>query len=89
MAFVCMPDRWEKWEWRARKLKATITLAIYIKKHLSYEMMSFQQFRPIPLIIAVYLFVLLANPCLPTGWLSKDLHLVILQTDWYVEIFSE
>lgn len=74
---------------RVRKLKTAITLAIYTKKHLSYVIMSFEHFRQIPLIIAVYLFVLLANPCLPTGLFSKDLHLVILQTDLYAKAFSE
>lgn len=52
-------------------------------------MMSLEQFRQILMIIAVYLFVPLANSCLPTGEFSKDLHLVILQTDSYLETFEE
>lgn len=52
-------------------------------------MMSLEQFRQICMIIAVYLFILLANSYVPTGEFSKDLHLVILQTDWYVETFEE
>ena len=49
-----------------RKLKASITFTIYRKKH-RYVMMSFKQFRLIPLIMTIYLFVLFANSFLLIG----------------------